>query len=141
MYKCSGVRDLDYATSVNNLAYCYARLENYKKACTLEEEALTVRREQIDDKSSQLYLNTLVNMGSYYMKTEQYSKAIDIYKEELNLKNMKYGPKSSSIISTLTNMAICCFHLGKSNEAESYCLESISIRKKWVLMELSITIL
>jgi CHAT domain-containing protein len=118
-----------YANSLNELAFYYGLLGDYKAAVRLGTEALNIQ-EKVLGKNHSHFLASLSNMAFYYGLLGDYSEAIHLGTENLNIQEKVLGKHSINYVISLFNVVRYNSYIGNyleairlGNEALNLCEE------------------
>lgn len=131
----NGSENTEYATILNNIAYCCNKIGDYDEACKYSEHCLKIR-EIILGKQSRLYTQTLQNLYTYCFNAGNYHKAISVAQEELKNDSIILGNNHQRIGELHHNIAVCYMNIKEYGKAEQYGL--MSLHHKQVCLQQSI---
>ena len=114
IYKSSGVNNLEYAKSLEELASSYSSLGNTDEAIILEEEAIIIRKsilnteqnDSINSKNRLEYANALKNLAINYSQISRPDKAIEYGNEALGIIKDELGDEHPNYERALSWMAL-----------------------------------
>lgn len=110
------VDDHSIAMVSNDLANCYLSIGEYEKALTLQQKALKIVQNKVDE--DPLYIALLQqNMATTYQYLGQYNRAMELCREALNVREARLGEEDLEVATTLENLAI--IHQQSSNYKEA----------------------
>lgn len=125
----TGEMNADYALYLNNLAFYYNRMGDYKNACKYSKECLRIRKEVIGT-SSPLYAQTLQNLAVYYRNDKQYEMALSTSFEEFKIDSLYLGYNHRRIAALWNNIAYDYLMMGDVDKALSYGLKSLGLKQE-----------
>lgn len=123
------VDDHSIAMVSNDLANCYLDIGEYEKALTLQQKALKIVQNKVDE--DPLYIALLQqNMATTYQYLGQYKRAMELCQAALNVREARLGEEDLEVAITLENMAI--IHQQSSNYKEALPIYQrvLNIREK-----------
>ena len=114
IYKSSGVNNLEYAKSLEELASSYSSLGSTDEAIILEEEAIIIRKsildteqnDSINSKNRLEYANALKNLAIKYSQISRPDKAIEYGNEALGIIKDELGDEHPNYERALSWMAL-----------------------------------
>ncbi len=123
------VDDLSIALVSNDIANCYMRIGEYEKALTLQQKALKIVQNEIDQ--DPLYISLLQqNIALTYQYLGQYNKALELCQEALNVREALLGEEDLEVAKTAENLAVIQQQLCNYKEAFALAQRALDIREK-----------
>jgi tetratricopeptide (TPR) repeat protein len=114
--------------SLNNLAFCYAKLGDYSKAIEYITKALTIKKAVLGENHPR-YATSLNNLADYYSYLGDYPKAIEYGTEALEILKTILGENHPDYALTLSNLANYYYYLGDYSKAIEYITKALTIKK------------
>ena len=127
--KLLGKEHADTATTFNNTAVVYSRLNEYGKALELYEKALSIREKQFG-KEHPITAATCHNIAELYGNLGKYKDALEWYGNALEIREKLLGREHLNTATTCHNIAGIYSHLGEHEYALRWCDRALSIREK-----------
>ena len=124
----SGPRSKDYATSLNNLAFLYERMNNYIQSEALYMEALNIRKIVLGTEHPE-YATTLNGLAGLYKSMGLFYKAEFLYIEAVKIRKKVLGSEHISYAASLNNLGFLYVLMGNFVKAEPLIIEALKIRK------------
>lgn len=126
--KILGKEHVDFAWSLNNLAYVYQELGEFKKSESYYLEARSIR-ERVLGVAHPDYAASLNNLAILNWKLGKYSTAEQYYLEAKSIRERTLGKEHQDYIQVLINLGALYSNMSRYEEAESLYLESLSIQE------------
>jgi tetratricopeptide (TPR) repeat protein len=123
------VDDLAIAMASNDLANSYMGIGDYEKALALQQKALKILQNNVDE-----YLGYIAllqqNMALAYQYLGRYDEALELCQEALNVREELLGKEDIEVAKTVENLAIIHEKLGNYKEAFTLAQRALNIREK-----------
>lgn len=118
----------NYATSLNNLAVCYERVEEYTKSLDIHIKVADIRK-RIFGENHPAYAISLGNMGTCYSYLGNYIMAIKLNKLAAEIRKEALGEMHPDYALSLSNLASCYYNNGDYSKAIEVDKQALNIRK------------
>lgn len=123
------IDDLAIAMASNDLANSYMGIGEYEKALTLQQKALDILQNKVDE--DPLYLTFVQqNIAMTYQYLGQYNKAMELCQEALTVREARLGEEDLEVAKTAENLAVIHQQLGNYKEAFALAQRALNIREK-----------
>jgi len=122
-------RQLNVATSLNNLALLYYAQGRYAEAEPLYQQALDLRRKLLGDRHRQV-AGSLNNLAALYRAQRRYDEAEPLYQQALDLSRELLGEHHTQFATTLNNLAGLYYAQGRYDKAEPLYQQALDLRRK-----------
>ncbi len=119
----------DIATSLNNLALLYSKIEEYSKAEPLYQRALEIRKKAVESEDLNV-ADCLNNLGELYRKMGSYTKAEPLFQQALSIRKTKLGPTHPIVAISLNNLASLYLSMGFYSKAIPLYQQALPILEK-----------
>lgn len=121
--------DIHQANCLNNLAISYSYVGNYKRAQTLYNQSLGIKRSRFgpDHPST---LTSLGNSANTCFSSGEYEEAVRITNQALKIAEREFGPNSPNCADYLGNLGAILEKQGKNDQALIAHDKSLEIRRK-----------
>jgi len=123
------VDDLSIALVSNDIANCYMSIGEYEKALTLQQKALDILQDEVDEDPGYIAL-LQQNMAITYQYLGQYDEALELCQEALSVREALLGKEDLEVAKTTENLAAIHQHLGNYEEAFALAQRALNIREK-----------
>lgn len=117
------------AVSLNNIAFIYYALGDYKKALQFYLDALKIT-EQIFGKINYVTTITQENIANIYVATGEFKKALEIYEKSLAIRQKKLGLNDPLVAESLKGLASVHQELANYQRALDYLSQAHEINIK-----------
>ena len=124
-----GIKNPDYAASLNNLALLYQNMGNYSAAESIYLESISIKKEVLGKKHPD-YATSLNNLALLYQEIGNYLAAEPLYLEAKNIRKEVLGEKHPDYALSLNNLAGLYQSMGNYAAAEPLYLEAKNIWKE-----------
>jgi CHAT domain-containing protein/tetratricopeptide (TPR) repeat protein len=124
-----GERHLDYATSLNNLAYLYQSMGDCARAEPLFRRALEITKMALGENHPD-YATSLNNLAYLYQSMGDYARAEPLYRQALEITKKALGENQSLYATSLKNLAELYRSMGDYARADPLLRQSLEIMKK-----------
>lgn len=126
--RVNGIKSEAYAAAVNNLAFLYKVLEQYKPAQELYEEAVEVWRSALGEHHED-YAVGLMNLAELHRAAGHSVDAEPILRRALEIFR-RLGEENPRLAGALNNLAVLHERRGDYDEAERLHKQAVDIRRK-----------
>ncbi|KKH38962.1 tetratricopeptide repeat protein [Methanosarcina mazei] len=123
------IDDLAIAMASNDLANSYLGIGEYEKALTLQQKALDILQDEVDEDPGYIAL-LQQNMALTYQYLGQYDEALELCQEALSVREALLGKEDLEVAKTTENLAAIHQHLGNYEEAFALAQRALNIREK-----------
>lgn len=127
--KVFGMKSVEYAGLLNNLALIHSDLGNYTEALDLGTRALEIRGDLLGPEHPD-YAGSLENIAIYNTYLGNYSEALKYEQKAMEIKKTVLGTEHLDYINSLSNLAYCYDQLGNYPEAIGLGTEAIELLKR-----------
>jgi CHAT domain-containing protein/tetratricopeptide (TPR) repeat protein len=124
-----GERDLDYATTLSDLASLYFAQGVYAKAEPLYCQARDTFKQVLGERHPD-YATSLHNLAGLYYKQGDYAKAEPLCRQALEIRKEVLGAHHPDYAISLDNLAGLYKAQGEYAQAEPLCRQALEIRKQ-----------
>jgi tetratricopeptide (TPR) repeat protein len=124
-----GNEDLQFASSLHQLAFLYDSQGKYNEAEPLYKRSLSIREKQLGENHPDV-AHSLNNLAVLYYSQGKYNEAEPLYKRSLSIVEKQLGENHPHVATSLNNLASLYSDQEKYEEAEPLFLRSLSIREK-----------
>lgn len=123
------VDDHSIAMVTNDLANCHLSIGEYEKALTLQQNALKMIQNKVNE--DPLYIALLQqNISLTYQYLGQYNKAKELCQEALTVREALLGKEDLEVAITVENLAVIHQQLSNYKEAFALAQRALNIREK-----------
>ncbi len=129
MSRSFGENDSKVATCVNNLAYLYDDIGNYKEAEMLYKRAIEIGKKTLGEDHPDLAIR-YNNLALLYFNRGKYELAELLYKRAIEIDEKALDPNHPQLATHLNNLATLYDDQGKYDEAEPLYKRAIDILEK-----------
>ncbi|MDY9927876.1 tetratricopeptide repeat protein [Methanosarcina sp.] len=123
------IDDLAIAMASNDLANSYLGIGEYEKALTLQQKALDILQDEVDEDPGHIAL-LQQNMALTYQYLGRYDEALELCQEALSVREALLGKGDPEVAKTTENLAAIHQHLGNYEEAFALAQRALNIREK-----------
>ncbi|PZV28257.1 MAG: pilus assembly protein PilF [Snowella sp.] len=126
---CEGNEDVQFAFSLNGLAFLYYSQGKYDEAEPLYLRSLSIYENQLGENHPD-FANSLNNLAALYHSQGKYDETEPLYLRSLSIREKQLGENHPDVATSLNNLASLYNFQGKYDEAEPLYLRSLSIWEK-----------
>jgi tetratricopeptide (TPR) repeat protein len=126
---CKGNEDLQFASSLHQLAFLYDSQGKYNEAEPLYLRSLSIWEKQLGENHPHV-AQILNNLAVLYKDQGKYNEAEPLYLRSLSIYENQLGENHPDVAISLDQLAALYDSQGKYKEAEQLYLRSFSIREK-----------
>jgi tetratricopeptide (TPR) repeat protein len=121
--------EVDFATSLNNLAVLYQSQGCYSEAEPLLVQALEMRKRLLGNEHPDV-ATSLNNLAELYRSQCRYSEAEALYGQALEMWKQLLGNEHPDVATSLNNLAVLYDSQGRYSEAEPLLVQALEMRKR-----------
>ena len=126
--KALGVKNLDYATTLNNLGELYRTMGNFAKSKSVLNQSLKIKKAFLGENHPD-YTATLSNLAVLHMSMGEHSKAEPLLSKCYDIEKAILGVNHPYSVMTLINLAEACQKMGDLSRAEPLMIQCHQISK------------
>ena len=126
---CEGTENLQFASSLNGLAFLYNSQGKYNEAELLIARSLSIYENQLGEDHPHVAAS-FNNLANLYDSQGKYKVAELLYLRSLSIKEKQLGENHPAVATNLNNLAELYRNQGKYNKAEPFYLRSLAIWEK-----------
>jgi tetratricopeptide (TPR) repeat protein len=123
-----GIRHLDTALCMSNLAALYDSQGEYKQALPLYEEALAIRKSVLGSRHPNTAMS-LNNLGYLYQAQGEYGQALPLFEEALEIHKAVFGIHHPDTAMSLNNLGYLYQEQGEYGRALPLLEDALNIHK------------